>query len=180
MEKDIKYYLALPYKTTIIPDPYGGFFARVEELSGCATQGETEEEALKNIQEAKELWLETAIRRGINIPEPDLEEYSGKFVLRIPKSLHREIAKEAKKENISINQYLLYLISSNHILNQFKNQIEKREGELVYAISDLLGIAMKQNEGKSSMWETNQAFIDKNDWEDIDIGKIPNFGGVVN
>ena len=39
---------------------------------------------------------------------------------------------------------------------------------------------MKQNEGKTSMWETNQAFIDKNDWEDIDIGKIPNFGGVVN
>jgi len=74
-KKDLKYYLNLPYSIIIRPDPYGGFFGMIWELSGCITQGDTEEEALKNIQEAKELWLETAIKRGIKIREPKESDF---------------------------------------------------------------------------------------------------------
>ena len=46
------------------------YLARVPELEGCITHGYTPEEALKMVQEAKELWLESALRHGDRIPEP--------------------------------------------------------------------------------------------------------------
>lgn len=48
----------------------GGFLGLVPDLSGCMSDGETRQEALKNTEEAIEEWLETARRRGIEIPPP--------------------------------------------------------------------------------------------------------------
>jgi antitoxin HicB len=56
--------------------------------------------------------LTTALDRGITIPEP--ETYSGKFVLRVPKSLHRKLAENARRENLSLNQFLIYLITEQN------------------------------------------------------------------
>ena len=59
-------------------------------------------------------WLEAAEEDGIEIHEPDsLEDYSGQFKLRIPRSLHRSLAEHSKKEGISMNQYCVYLLSRN-------------------------------------------------------------------
>lgn len=116
-EKDVAYYMDLPYSIIIRKDPGGGYFAKVSELEGCMTQGETYEEALKNIREAMELWIEDAVADGDPVPEPTAdEEYSGKFVLRLPKSLHRKLAGNARKENISLNQYAVFLLSEKNIL----------------------------------------------------------------
>jgi len=50
----------------------------------------------------------------ISLPEPEtLEEYSGQFKLRIPRSLHRSLEEHSKREGISMNQYCLYLIENN-------------------------------------------------------------------
>jgi len=117
--KDVKYYMNLPYRIVIQKDPYGGFFAEVEELQGCMTQGETYEETYNNIIDAMEGWFEVAIERGIEIPEPGSEsQYSGKFTLRIPKSLHKKLAQHAKKENVSLNQYAIHLLSERNALHQ--------------------------------------------------------------
>ncbi|GGJ55113.1 type II toxin-antitoxin system HicB family antitoxin [Deinococcus roseus] len=67
----IEHFLTLPYKIELYPEQDGGFTALHPELSGCMTQGETAEEALRMLQEAKELWLETALELGLQIPEPD-------------------------------------------------------------------------------------------------------------
>lgn len=40
-----------------------------------------------------------------------LEEYSGKLVLRIPRSLHKELKEEAEIEGVSLNQYMLYKLA---------------------------------------------------------------------
>jgi predicted HicB family RNase H-like nuclease len=57
-------------------------------------------------------WLEVKIEYGDPIPEPlGDENYSGKFVIRIPKSLHRKLAIEAEQEGISLNQYAMYKLS---------------------------------------------------------------------
>ncbi len=40
-----------------------------------------------------------------------LEEYSGKLVLRIPRSLHKELKEQAEIEGVSLNQYMLYKLS---------------------------------------------------------------------
>ena len=57
-------------------------------------------------------WIETKIEAGLNIPIPaDTDKYSGKFVVRLPKSLHRRLVTEAGREGVSLNQYTLYKLS---------------------------------------------------------------------
>lgn len=116
--KTIDYYMNLPYKMEIVPDvEEGGYVALFSDLPGCITVGDTIEEAIENIIDAKKAWLEAALEAGTTIPEPDdLKEYSGQFKLRIPKSLHRQLAERSRKEGISMNQYCVYLLSRNNAL----------------------------------------------------------------
>jgi antitoxin HicB len=82
-EKLPQYYLSLAYSVTLDPDPEGGYVAHIKDLPGCFTQGETLEETMANIQEARELWIETAYEMGDPIPLPNNTiEYSGKFLLQ--------------------------------------------------------------------------------------------------
>ena len=70
--------------------------------------------AVKNALDAKKAWLEDALEDGVEIHEPDsLEDYSGQFKLRIPRSLHRSLAEHSRREGISMNQYCVYLLSRN-------------------------------------------------------------------
>ena len=113
--KTIDEYLSLPYRMEIVPDvDEGGFVVSYPDLPGCLSSGETLEQAIANAADAKRAWLEAAIEDGITISEPDsLDEYSGQFKLRIPKSLHRSLAEHSKREGISMNQYCLYLLARN-------------------------------------------------------------------
>ncbi|MCR5457396.1 MAG: toxin-antitoxin system HicB family antitoxin [Clostridiales bacterium] len=113
--KTLDYYLSLPYKIEIIPDPdEGGFVVSFPELPGCLSSGDTIENAIKNGEDAKISWLTAAVEDGIKISEPgDDTSYSGQFKLRIPKSLHRSLAEHSKLEGISMNQYCLYLLTMN-------------------------------------------------------------------
>lgn len=66
------------------------------------------------LNDAKKTWIEAALEYGTDMPEPSLiDNYSGQFKLRIPKSLHKELADHSKKEGISMNQYCLYLLSKS-------------------------------------------------------------------
>lgn len=114
--KTINEYLALPYKMEITPDPdEGGYVVSFPDLPGCVTCGDTMEEALQNASDAKRAWLEAALEQNIEIAEPESNDnYSGQFKLRIPKSLHRQLSEQSKKEGISMNQYCLYLLTKNN------------------------------------------------------------------
>ena len=121
MEKNIKYYLDLPYTRELIPEPEGGWFVRVKELPGCMSQGETPEEAMEMINESMELWLETALDHGMTIPEPRMDEdYSGKFVARLPKSLHRKCVERADEDEVSLNQWVVSALSEAVGVANFK------------------------------------------------------------
>jgi len=115
----IKEYLSLPYHIVIqhLTDENGSYyFATVKEFEGCMSHGNTYAEAFENIQEAMEGWIETKLESGFHVPEPIEEtQYSGKFVVRIPKSLHARLAMEAEKEGVSLNQYALYRLSTEKI-----------------------------------------------------------------
>ena len=112
-KQPLEYYFNLQYSITIDPDIDGGYVAQIKDLPGCLTQGETLEETISNINEARELWLETAYEADDEIPLPSTEEtYSGKLLLRMPKSLHRRLAEAAEQENVSLNQYILFLLSA--------------------------------------------------------------------
>ena len=120
--KTIEYYMSLPYRLELVPDvDEGGYVASYPELRGCLTSGETAEDALRNAQDCKRQWLTAALEEGFEIPEPASDEaYSGQFKLRLPKSLHRALAENSKREGISMNQYCLYLLT--------KSQAEFRHG----------------------------------------------------
>jgi len=111
----VKDYMELPYHIIIqhITDESGSYyFARVGEFDGCMSHGDTYTDAFENIQEAMELWIEGKLEGGFPVPLPvDESKYSGKFVLRIPKTLHAHLAMEAENEGVSLNQYALYRLS---------------------------------------------------------------------
>ena len=98
--RTIEDYMAMPYRMEIVEDSdEGGFVASYPDLPGCISCGETVEAAAANAQDAKRAWLEAAMEDGIAIREPDsLDDYSGQFKLRIPKSLHRSLAEHSRRE----------------------------------------------------------------------------------
>ncbi|WP_242049275.1 MULTISPECIES: type II toxin-antitoxin system HicB family antitoxin [Nostocales] len=83
----------MKYSIILYPDSEGGYVAQIKDLPGCLSQGETIEETMENINEARELWIETAYEAGDEIPLPITDDkYSGKLLLRMPKSLHRQFS----------------------------------------------------------------------------------------
>lgn len=90
----------------------GGYIATVPELPGCSAFGETEEEALREVKVAQELWLKAARKEGRPVPKPVAQRrYSGRFALRMPPELHRRLDLEAKKQRVSMNQLLVSTLS---------------------------------------------------------------------
>lgn len=117
-KKTLNDYMSMNYRMEIVEDrDEGGYVISFPELPGCITCGETIESAVENAKDAKKAWLEAAMENGNDIYIPNsLEEYSGQFKLRIPRSLHRSLAEHSKKEGISMNQYCVYLLSRNDAL----------------------------------------------------------------
>src|SRR5581483_2410870 len=107
-------YLALPYTLQLRRDQEGDFVAKVVELDGCVAHGATEAEALERLREMQSLWLQDALEAGSSIPVPqqaDEELPSGKWLQRVPRSLHAQLAKLAVREGVSLNQLVTSLLS---------------------------------------------------------------------
>jgi predicted RNase H-like HicB family nuclease len=113
--KTVDYYMSLPYKIELYPDvEEGGYAVACPELLGCLSCGETVEECMESIEEAKLAWITASLEDGYPIPEPSkISDYSGQFKIRMPKSLHKKLAEQSKAEGISMNQYCIYLLSMN-------------------------------------------------------------------
>lgn len=114
MNKDLDYYMDLPYKIEVVEDKEeGGYVLSCPELPGLITCAETIEEGFQMLTDAKKAWFGACIDDHLEIPEPiSADQYSGQFKLRIPKTLHKLLAERSKEEGISMNQYCLYLLSS--------------------------------------------------------------------
>ncbi len=113
-KKNLDYYLSLPYTfiTKEINDESGHYYVgKVEELYDVRTVGNTIDELYKNIYEALELSIEDRLEDGEEIPEPVDEKYSGRVLARIPRSLHKHLAEQAKAEDTSLNQLIVYKLS---------------------------------------------------------------------
>ena len=113
--KDLAYYLALSYPVQLThqsedDDEY--WLAELLDLPGCMADGSSPDEALESLEEAKRLWIETQIEDGYEVPEPaQIHDYSGKFLVRMPKSLHYRLATQAKREGVSLNQYVVSILA---------------------------------------------------------------------
>ena len=105
--------LSTPYPFNVVADPeVGGYVILFPDLPGCMTQVDSIEEVSEAAKEIRELWLETAYETGVEIPAPTYpENYSGKFNVRLPKSLHRRLAERAAEEDVSLNQFVVALLA---------------------------------------------------------------------
>ena len=86
-----------------------GFIAEAPDLPGCSAWGETEVEAAREAQDAIAAWLQAARAAKRTIPKASVAApvsgYSGKFLVRVPRSLHARLAREAEQQGVSLNQW---------------------------------------------------------------------------
>jgi antitoxin HicB len=107
VSKDVKEYLGLDYAIALQRDDEGDWVASIREMEGCIADGSTPGEAIKNLESMKELWLRARLRsrRPIPLPSTEADTFSGKFLQRVPKSLHRKLVTAAEREGVSLNQF---------------------------------------------------------------------------
>src|SRR3989304_4135397 len=87
-----------------------GFIAIAPDLPGASAWGKTEADAIEELHTVIGLWIKAAKKTG---NRADVN-YSGKFLMRVPKRLHAELAHAAKAQGVSLNQYLLYMLTKGH------------------------------------------------------------------
>lgn len=126
--------LARPWSREVVADEDGVFVASVPELEGCFADGDSVDEALANLDRVLREWLELAVEEGASIPEPRRqaqELYSGRFSVRVPRSLHRELSQRAETEGSSLNQLVAVLlaasIGSDHVEQPQSDRARERQ-----------------------------------------------------
>ncbi len=113
-DKTLEHYMSLNYPVEIRPMEDGGYYARMPDFGRAAVHadGENIEKALKELNVVKRLILEVMLEHGDSIPEPgSYNTYSGRFQVRLPKSLHRALAQEAEREGVSLNMLVVSKLS---------------------------------------------------------------------
>jgi len=125
MKKDLNYYMSLDYRIEITPVPKdegGGFVASIPQLGKYAFigAGKTPSIALKDLEGTKKEYFKEYIKKKIEIPEPEepKREFRGDFLIRMPTFLHESLYAAAKENNVSLNQYINYLLTSNLQIHQ--------------------------------------------------------------
>ena len=95
-------------------DDGGGVLIEFPDLPGCTSKGETIEEAMNNGVDAVQDWISVAKERGKPIPSPfHNNQMSGKWVQRVPKTLHARLVRQAEKEHVSLNTLVVSLLSES-------------------------------------------------------------------
>jgi len=115
------------------------FIATCSEFPLLSAHGETKEEALSEFQTVLELAIESYKENGIELPAPAAPiDYSGQLRIRIPKSLHKKLAETASNENVSLNTYIVSLLSENNSRSNFLGQYISTFQYLVRSLSPTL------------------------------------------
>lgn len=178
--KTLNDYMQMSYRMEIVEDKdEGGFVVSYPDLPGCITCGETLESAIENAQDAKKAWIEAALEDGVEIHEPDsLEDYSGQFKLRIPRSLHRSLAEHSqnmkrkpthpgavlledviKPLGLTITEAAKMLGVSRKTLSEFVNEKAMLSPEMALRIAEATNTSPESwmnMQQKLTLWEAEQ------------------------
>jgi len=92
------------YRLEVHRDEDGGWVAEVPELPGCVAASVDPQDLFALAEDAIAAWIEAAVDDGRIVPAPvGDDEYSGRFVLRVPTGIHRRLAAQARHERVSLN-----------------------------------------------------------------------------
>jgi RNA polymerase sigma-B factor len=108
-------HLDQPYHIELVREsgPGNGWSARVEELADCVAHGSTHDEAVLRVEEAMRAWIADARAHGREVPRPRVEgKHSGRLLVRMPQSLHGDLARAAEREEVSLNQFITSALAS--------------------------------------------------------------------
>jgi len=138
MKLQLKELLKINYPTTIekiSEEEGGGYCASIPMLSNALFRGdgETREEALDNLDTIKSHIFKRWIDEGINIPIPqnnNIEECSGKFLIRMPRELHFDLQRKARENATTLNQYCVFLLSKSVTIQHVDDSIRRLEKSL--------------------------------------------------
>jgi antitoxin HicB len=157
-EDKVRYYLGLPYRISVTRDDEDEarpWRASVEELAGCDARGASAAEAVAHIPNALAEWVAGAHAAGREIPEPrGPRAHSGKLLLRMPQSLHGELAQAAERDNVSLNAYINGLLAASMAWRQAggteldsvaEPQLDPELGESAARRQQLITIALVVN-----------------------------------
>jgi predicted RNase H-like HicB family nuclease len=134
-------YLAMQYPFQVIADPDGGYVVVFPDLPGCMTQAETIDEIPAAAEDARRSWITAVYEDGEAVPLPSYpEEYSGKLVARLPRSLHRHLAEEAGRQGVSLNQHMVALLSRRDA----QARLEQRVADVEERLSAKLDLISEQ------------------------------------
>jgi len=102
----------VPYPVTLVHDESGEWAATIDALPGCNAHGASPDEALERVADAVAAWVEAAEQEGKEVPDPKAApSYSGRLLLRMPQTLHAELARVAERERVSLNQFITGVLS---------------------------------------------------------------------
>jgi len=119
--------LKKPYARLLTPAEDGSYTAEILEFSGCYAEGDTAEEAIANLEEAAASWIEAALEQGQEIPSPIAAHgHSGKISLRLAKSIHKQAARFAERDGISLNQFFTTAIAARVGAEEFYEHLVQR------------------------------------------------------
>lgn len=107
-----------------------GYVVKCPEFPGLSAFGETPDKAVAEAQVALELMIEAYEERSLELPEPrKLEQFSGQFRVRIPKTLHRQAVEMAEQEGVSLNAFVATAIASK-VGEEAAKWVSRRVGQL--------------------------------------------------
>jgi RNA polymerase sigma-B factor len=112
---DREHHIDQPYHIELVKSdaPGAGWTAKVEELPGCTAEGASPEEAATRVQDAMRAWIDDAVAQGREVPKPrSVATHSGRLLVRMPQSLHAELAHAAEREEVSLNQFITGTLAS--------------------------------------------------------------------
>ncbi len=112
----------------------GTFLAVCPEFPGVSAFGDTREEAIAEVRIALELAVETYLDEGWPLPAPegvpDEELPSGEFRVRLPRSLHAQLARRAAREGVSQNQLVVYYLAAGLAKADALDRVEREPQRL--------------------------------------------------
>jgi antitoxin HicB len=90
----------------------GGFLISYPDFSECLSDGQTVDEVLKNGRDALKATIAALKANDLPVPAPNGGGIaSGKFVARVPKTVHAQLTTRAKSEGVSLNTLVLTFIA---------------------------------------------------------------------
>ena len=105
--------LRRPYTRELVPYEGEGVGAKIAEFPACVAQGDTPTEALEQLERVALSWLAACLEQGTAVPPPREEpRASGRFALRMPRSLHAQVVGAAERDGVSVNQFIVHTLAA--------------------------------------------------------------------